>query len=109
MKPGTKVAASDATRRSQAQANESPAPAAAPFTAAMTGFWSERMRRTFGWYVCSSASSIDAGDLAELLQVLSGAEPLPRAGDDDAPDRRRPPPPSSASCRAAWRSRLNAL
>ena len=49
MKPGTNVAASDATRRSQAQANERPAPAAGPLTAAITGFASERMSRTFGW------------------------------------------------------------
>ena len=39
----------EATRRSQAQANERPAPAAGPLTAAITGFSSERIRRTFGW------------------------------------------------------------
>ena len=49
MNPGTNVAASDATRRSQAQAKERPAPAAAPLTAAITGFWRERTSRTFGW------------------------------------------------------------
>ena len=47
-KPGTNVAASDATRTSQAQANESPAPAAGPLTAAITGFASARILRTFG-------------------------------------------------------------
>ena len=47
--PGTNVADSAATRRSQAQANDSPAPAAGPFTAAITGFASERTSRTFGW------------------------------------------------------------
>ena len=49
MNPGTNVADSAATRRSQAQANESPAPAAGPFTAAITGLASERTSRTFGW------------------------------------------------------------
>ena len=36
-------------RMSQAQANDIPAPAAAPFTAAMTGFSSARIAGTFGW------------------------------------------------------------
>ena len=49
MKPGTKVAASEAIRMSQAQASDSPAPAHGPFTAAITGFSSPRMRRMFGW------------------------------------------------------------
>ena len=49
MKAGTKVAASEAMRISQAQATESPAPAAAPLTAAITGFSSARIARTFGW------------------------------------------------------------
>ena len=49
MKPGTKVAASLAIRRSQAAASESPAPAHGPLTAAMTGFSSARIRRMFGW------------------------------------------------------------
>ena len=49
MKAGTKLAESAAMRRSQAQANESPAPAAAPLTAAITGFSSRRMASTFGW------------------------------------------------------------
>ena len=49
MNAGTKLAASDARRMSQAQANESPAPAAAPLTAAITGFSSARMARMFGW------------------------------------------------------------
>ena len=48
-KPGTKTAASDATRTSHATASESPAPAAAPLTAAITGFSSARIARTFGW------------------------------------------------------------
>ena len=49
MNAGTKLAESAAMRRSQTHAIESPAPAAAPFTAAMTGFSSPRMARTFGW------------------------------------------------------------
>ena len=49
MNAGTKLAASAAIRRSQAQANESPAPAAAPLTAAMTGFSSRLIAITFGW------------------------------------------------------------
>ena len=46
MKPGTKKAASDASRMSHAQASESPAPAQTPFTAAITGFSSERIALT---------------------------------------------------------------
>ena len=49
MKAGTNVAESAAIRRSQAHASESPAPAAAPLTAAITGFSSERIASTFGW------------------------------------------------------------
>ena len=47
--PRTNVAASDATRTSHAHANDRPAPAAGPLTAASTGFSSARTRRTFGW------------------------------------------------------------
>ena len=49
MKPGTKLAASDATRASHAAARESPAPAAGPLTAARTGYSSPRIARMFGW------------------------------------------------------------
>ena len=45
---GTNTAASDAMRRSQAQAKDIPAPAAAPLTAAITGFSSARIASTFG-------------------------------------------------------------
>ena len=48
MKPGTKLALSAAMRMSHAHANESPAPAHAPFTAAMTGFSSARIASTLG-------------------------------------------------------------
>ncbi len=49
MNAGTKVDPSPATRMSQAHASESPAPAAGPFTAAMTGFSSARMAVTLRW------------------------------------------------------------
>jgi hypothetical protein len=49
MKAGTKVAESAAMRRSHAHASERPAPAAAPFTAAITGFSSARIARMLGW------------------------------------------------------------
>ena len=49
MNAGTKLADSAAMRTSQAQASESPAPAAGPFTAAITGFSSRRIASTFGW------------------------------------------------------------
>ena len=48
MNAGTKVALSAASRRSHAHANESPAPAAGPFTAASTGFSSSRTASTVG-------------------------------------------------------------
>jgi hypothetical protein len=48
MKPGTNVAPSEAMRMSHAAASESPAPAQAPFTEAMTGFSRPRMARMFG-------------------------------------------------------------
>ena len=49
MNAGTKLAVSAAIRTSHAQANDSPAPAAAPFTAAITGFSSARIATTLGW------------------------------------------------------------
>ena len=48
-KPGTKAAALEATRTSQALASESPAPAAGPLTAAMTGFSSAADEADVGW------------------------------------------------------------
>jgi hypothetical protein len=42
MNAGMKVASTAAIRMSHAQANDSPAPAAGPLTAAMTGFSSAR-------------------------------------------------------------------
>src|SRR5207253_10519592 len=47
MNAGMNVAASAAIRMSHAHANESPAPAAAPLTAAITGFSSARIASTF--------------------------------------------------------------
>jgi hypothetical protein len=48
MKAGTKLAESAAMRRSHAHAKDIPAPAAGPFTAAITGFSNARIARTFG-------------------------------------------------------------
>ena len=48
-KPGAKNAASEAMRMSHAQASETPAPAAGPLIAAITGFSSERSAWTVGW------------------------------------------------------------
>ena len=45
---GMKLAESAAIRMSHAHANDSPAPAAGPFTAAITGFSSDRIASTFG-------------------------------------------------------------
>ena len=47
-KAGTKLAESAAIRMSHAQAKDIPAPAAGPLTAAITGFSSARIARTFG-------------------------------------------------------------
>ena len=44
----TKVADSAAMRRSQARAREKPAPAATPFTAAITGWSIDRIARIAG-------------------------------------------------------------
>ena len=83
-KPGTKLAASEAIRTSQAAASERPAPAAGPFTAASTGFSRARIARMFGWYVSSQPVADVARRLLELAQVLAGAEAAPCAGDHDS-------------------------
>ena len=49
MKAGTKLAESAAIRTSQASASDRPAPAAAPLTAAITGFSSSRIASTLRW------------------------------------------------------------
>ena len=49
MNAGMKLADSAAMRMSHAHASERPAPAAGPLTAAITGFSSARMARTFLW------------------------------------------------------------
>ena len=48
-KPGVKLAESAAMRMSQSAASDSPAPAAAPLTAASTGFSSARIPSATGW------------------------------------------------------------
>ena len=82
MKPGTKLASSAAMRKSQTHASERPAPAHAPFTAAITGFSSARIASTFGWYELAQRVA-DVPRLAELLQVLPGAEAAAGAGQHD--------------------------
>ena len=81
-KPGTKNAASEASRMSHAHASERPAPAQTPFTAAMTGFSSARIARTLTWYVARSIAATSPR-LAERRQVLPGREAAAGAGDDD--------------------------
>ena len=49
MNAGMKDAPTAASLTSHAQAKETPAPAATPFTAAITGFSSARIARMFGW------------------------------------------------------------
>ena len=83
MKAGTKVALSAASRRSHAQANESPAPAAGPLTAASTGFSSARTARIVRVVVPAQPAGDVLRGLAELVQVLADAEAATRAGDDD--------------------------
>ena len=70
-------------RRSHAAASERPAPAVGPLTAAITGFSSARIARMFGWYVLPSRSPDVVRDLAELGEVLAGAEAAARARDHD--------------------------
>ena len=90
MKPGTNVAASDATRRSHAHANESPAPAAGAVHGGDHGL-RERADEPDVRVVGLLERLVDRRrDLAELLQVLPRAEPLAGARDDDAADRRVP-------------------
>ena len=49
MNAGTKLAERAAMRTSQASASDIPAPAAAPLTAAITGFSSARIASTLRW------------------------------------------------------------
>ena len=106
---GTKAAESAATRTSHAQASESPAPAAGPFTAASTGF--SRPRRPSTWRF--QRSRRQRGDvavaLAQLGEVLADAEAAPVAGEDDGAHVGVARPPSSAPAKAACVAPLNAL
>ena len=71
---------------SHAHANDIPAPAAAPFTAAMTGF-SSRADRVDVRVVGRAQPVADvAGRLAELGEVLADAEAAAGAGDHDGAD-----------------------
>ena len=107
-KPGMNAADSAAMRRSHAQASERPAPAHGPLTAAITGFSSARIASTFGWYVARRMSATLPVASLKSLQILSGAESAPRAGDDDRANLRSracSSPAASAPCSA----RLNAF
>ena len=81
MKAGTNAAASEAMRRSRRARERNPAPAAAPLTAAMTGF-SRAEARSWGDRGAQAVRDV-AGRLAELGQVLADAEAAPGAGEDD--------------------------
>ena len=85
MNAGTNVADSAAMRRSHAHANESPAPAAAPLTAAITGFSSAADGEHVRVVGAAQPRADVAGGLAELAQVLADAEASARARDDDGP------------------------
>ena len=86
MKPGTKVAESAAIRRSHAQASESPAPATGPVDRGDDRLL-ERADRADVRVVGLLEPLLDRlRHLAELLQVLAGAEALAGAGDHDGAD-----------------------
>ena len=76
-KAGTNAAESAAMRRSQAQASESPAPAAAPLTAASTGFSSPRSPSTWRFQRSAKERGNVALALAQLREVLPDAEASP--------------------------------
>ena len=96
MKPGTKLAASDAMRMSHAHASESPAPAAGPLTAASTGLASARIALMFGWYDASSRSRIDPSSCWNSRRSCPAEKPAPGAGDHHGAHR-----PSAASASAS--------
>ena len=92
MNAGTKVAVSAATRMSQAQASESPAPAAAPFTAAITGFSSARIARTFGWYVSRSRAAMSPAASWNSVRSWPTQKPRPAPVSTTARTAGRGPP-----------------
>src|SRR5215208_1449760 len=97
---GTKTAASDATRMSHAHANDIPAPAAAPFTAAMTGFSSARMARMLGWYVERRRSPMSPAASRNSVRSCPTQKPRPAPVTTTA---------RTASSRASSSAALSAL
>ena len=84
---GTKVAASEAILRSHAHATDRPAPAAAPFTAAITGF-SRRLMATRSGGNCPRPVADIPWRLAKLGQVLPDAETAAGSCEHDCPEGR---------------------
>ena len=108
MKPGTKFALSAAIRRSHAQASERPAPAQAPFTAAITGFSSARIARMFGWYVLRSLSEMSPDASRNSVRSWPAQNPRPAPVITTALTSGSRAS-SSAAPSAAWSAALNAL
>src|SRR2546423_11978636 len=77
MKAGTKVAESAARRRSHASASERPAPAAAPFTAATTGFSRLRRPRIVRWYVLRRRWAMSPADSRNSVRSWPTQNPRP--------------------------------
>ena len=86
MNAGTKVAESAAMRRSHAHASERPAPAAAPLTAAITGFSRARIARHIGVVGAAEPVGDVVGRITELGQVLADTEASTRPCDHHRPD-----------------------
>src|SRR5215471_4325874 len=74
---GTKTAASDAMRMSHAHANDIPAPAAAPLTAAMTGFSSARIALMLRWYPPRRRSPMSPGASRNSVRSWPTQKPRP--------------------------------
>ena len=89
-KAALKRAASEAIRTSAASASPNPAPAAAPLTAAITGVGIRR-RAAIAPAHCSWPANISGTDHLtqprRVVEIEAGAEPTPRAGDDQRADR----------------------
>ena len=100
MKAGTKVAESAASRRSHASASERPAPAAAPFTAATTGFSRLRRPRIVRWYVLRSRCAMSPADSRN--SVRSWPTQNPRPAPVTTTERTSP---SRASLKTSWIAR----
>src|SRR5919201_3685975 len=100
MKAGTKVAESAARRRSHANASDRPAPAAAPFTAATTGFSRLRRPRIVGWYEPRSRPAMSPADSRNSVKSWPTQNPRPAPVTTTARTSS-----SRASLNAAWSAR----